>query len=151
MHPHQEVTDAIVAALKAGAPPWIQPWASTPGLNVPCNAVTGRPYSGVNTLLLWLTRNKGWLRPRFLTFHQALEAGGHVCKGEHGTRIYFVKDLTLKEADAEGDDAERHVRMLKRYVVFNISQCDDLPAKIASPPPPKPRHHDARDLTMRSS
>src|SRR5215469_1646872 len=143
-HPHQEVTNTILAELEAGAPPWIQSWASTPGLNVPCNAVTGRPYSGVNTLLLWLTRSKGCSSPRFLTFHQALEAGGHVRKGEHGTRIYFVNDLTFKEADAEGSNDERHVRMLKRYVAFNVVQCDDLPAKIASPPPTKPRHHDAR-------
>jgi antirestriction protein ArdC len=47
--------------------------------------------------------------------------------------------------NANSDDGERHVRMLKQYVVFNVAQCDDLPASITNPPPPKPRHHDARD------
>jgi hypothetical protein len=43
---HQEVTDSIIAALEAGASPWIKPWSATSGLNVPSNAITGRPYSG---------------------------------------------------------------------------------------------------------
>ena len=38
----------------------------------------------------------------FLTFKQALELGGHVRKGERGTRVYFVKQLQIQE-DAEGD------------------------------------------------
>jgi antirestriction protein ArdC len=46
---YQEVTDRIVAALEAGAPPWIKSWSQTPDCNIPCNAVTSRPYSGVNT------------------------------------------------------------------------------------------------------
>jgi antirestriction protein ArdC len=144
-NPHQEVTDRIVAALETGVPPWTMPWSLTPGQNIPCNAVTGRAYSGVNVLLLWLAHSNGWPTPRFLTFKQAIEAGGHVRKGEHGARIYFVKDLTFKEVNANSDDGERHVRMLKQYVVFNVAQCDDLPASITNPPPPKPRHHDARD------
>jgi antirestriction protein ArdC len=143
---YEEVTDCIVAALEAGVPPWTKPWSLTPGLNIPCNAVTRCAYSGVNVLLLWLAHSNGWQTPRFLTFKQAIEAGGHVRKGEHGTRIYFVKDLKFKEVGANSDDDdERHVRMLKQYVVFNVAQCDDLPAGITNPPPPKPRHHDARD------
>ena len=144
-NPHQEATDRIVAALEAGVPPWIKPWSLTPGLNIPCNVVTRRAYSGVNVLLLWLAHSDGWPTPRFLTFKQALEAGGHVRKGERGTRIYFVKDLTFKEESADSDDGERRVRMLKQYIVFNVAQCDDLPASIANPPQPKPRHHDTRD------
>ena len=35
----------------------------------------------------------------FITFKQALEAGGHVRKGEHGTKVYFVKQLQVKDGD----------------------------------------------------
>jgi antirestriction protein ArdC len=140
---YQEVTDRIVAALETGVTPWTKPWSLTPGQNIPCNADTGRAYSGVNVVLLWLTRSQNWPTPRFLTFRQAIEAGGHVRKGEHGTRIYFVKDLRFKDSD--GDEDERRIRMLKQYVVFNVAQCEDLTLKIATAPPPKPRHHDARD------
>jgi antirestriction protein ArdC len=140
---YQEVTDQIVAELEAGALPWAKPWSQTPGANVPCNAVTNRAYSGINVLLLWTTRANGWAMPRFLTFKQATEAGGHVRKGEHGVAVYFVKDLLFK--DAEADEDGRRVRMLKRYVVFNVAQCDGLPDKIINPPAPKIRNHDAPD------
>jgi antirestriction protein ArdC len=124
---YKEVTEAILAELKTGVRPWLYPWSKTPGLNVPANAVTGRPYSGVNTLLLWAARRHGWPQPRFLTFKQALEAGGHVRKGEHGQRVVFVKDLHLRETE---EDNERIVRMLRNYTVFNVAQCDELPNKL---------------------
>ena len=51
---YDEVTAKIIAQLEAGCFPWAQPWSSAaavPGL--PRNAVSGRPYSGVNVLILW--------------------------------------------------------------------------------------------------
>jgi len=135
---YKAVTDQIIAELKAGVRPWAQPWSQTPGFNIAANAVTGRPYSGVNQLLLWAARRHGWPQPRFLTFKQALDAGGHVRRGEHGFRVYFVKDLNLKNAGddvtEENEDAIRRVRMLKQFVVFNLAQCDELPDKITAPP-----------------
>src|SRR5215831_3664229 len=146
---HQEVTDQILAALAAGTPPWIKPWSLTPGLNVPCNAISGRAYHGVNVLLLWLARDRGWPQPRFLTFKQAIDAGGHVRKGEHGHRVVLVGNLIgKKETESDENGADERVRFLKQFTVFNVAQCDDLPAEIASPPPPAPRHHDARNLTI---
>jgi hypothetical protein len=81
-----EVSERILAELERGATPWVKPWSATPGQNVPQNAVSNRPYSGCNVILLWLARNRGWATPRFLTFKQAIEAGGNVLKGEHGTK-----------------------------------------------------------------
>jgi antirestriction protein ArdC len=77
----------IVAKLERGAAPWIKPWSGTPGANTPCNAVSSRPYSGCNVVLLWMAQAVGYRTPRFLTFKQALELGGNVRKGEHGTRV----------------------------------------------------------------
>src|SRR4051812_25828928 len=88
---YAEVSARIVAELERGAAPWVKPWSATLGQNVPQNAVTHRPYSGCNVILLWLAGDRGWATPRFLTFTQALEAGGNVRKGEHGTKVYFVK------------------------------------------------------------
>src|SRR5204863_6796280 len=82
--------------------------------------------------------------PRFLTFKQALEAGGHVRKGEHGTRVYFVKQLQVKDAD--GEQAEtRLVPMLREYTVFNVDQCDGLPDSIRAGKPMRVRNPDTRD------
>jgi antirestriction protein ArdC len=92
---YAEVSSArIVAELERGAAPWIKPWSATPGANTPCNAVSNRPYSGCNVVLLWMAQAAGYRTPRFLTFKQALEFGGNVRKGEHGTKVYFVKKLS---------------------------------------------------------
>jgi|SRR6516165_1768002 antirestriction protein ArdC len=146
---YAEVTTRILAELKAGVLPWRRPWSETPGRNVPVNGATNREYNGTNVVLLWMAiRNHNWSTARFVTFKQALELGGHVRKGEHGTKIYFVKDLKFAgESEAEGDEesAGRSVRMLREYTVFNVAQCDDLPARVIDQPIVKPRHHDARD------
>jgi antirestriction protein ArdC len=120
----------------------MKPWWQPPGLNIPANAVTGRLYSGVNTFLLWVAQHNGWPQPRFLTFKQAQEAGGHVRAGEHGRRVVFVKDI-IRRAD-EGEDEASRFRMLPSYTVFNIAQCDGLPDRITTPPKPlNPNQRDA--------
>jgi len=49
---YHEVSARIVAELARGAAPWVKPWSATAGMNTPCNAVTNRPYSGCNVVLL---------------------------------------------------------------------------------------------------
>jgi antirestriction protein ArdC len=101
-------------------------------------------------ILLWLARDRGWRTPRFLTFKQALEAGGNVRKGEHGTKVYFVKQLQVrdKDADAANNDATRIVPMMREYTVFNVDQCENLPEKITNPASKAPRNQDERDATI---
>src|ERR1700722_13756924 len=108
-----EVSARIIAELEAGAAPWVRPWAASAGQNVPQNAVTGRSYSGCNVILLWLARNRGWPSPRFLTFKQAIEAGGNVRKGEHGTKVYFVKQLCVQEGENDAEAEEKIISMMR--------------------------------------
>jgi antirestriction protein ArdC len=141
---YAEVSARIIAELERGAAPWVKPWSATAGANTPCNAVTNRPYSGCNVVLLWMAQAAGYPTPRFLTFRQAIEAGGHVKKGEHGFRIYFVKQLQVKDGDNE--EAEpRIVPMLREYTVFNTAQCEGLPDSINAGKPVRVRNPDTRD------
>jgi antirestriction protein ArdC len=143
---YHDVTARILAELERGALPWIKPWSATAGANVPANAVSNRPYSGCNVVLLWLARGRGWPTPRFLTFKQAQEAGGSVRKGEHGTRVYFVKQLRVADKSPEAQEGDqRLVPMLREYTVFNVAQCDGLPARIVSGKPQRVRNPDTRD------
>jgi antirestriction protein ArdC len=142
---YQDVSNRIIAELEAGAAPWVKPWSATPGRNVPCNAVSNRPYSGCNVVLLWMAANAGYRMPRYLTFKQALELGGHVRKGEHGHRVYFVKQLQVREA--ESDDV-RIVPMLREYTVFNLDQCEGLPEWVFASGPIKVRNSDERDAAI---
>jgi antirestriction protein ArdC len=141
---YDEVTSRVIAQLEAGRCPWVQPWG-LPGsdgaapLGLPFNAVTGRSYSGINILILWgalfehAYPAQGWL-----TFRQALGAGGHVRKGERGvTVVYadrFVPEAEKARAQDAGDEA-RGIPFLKRFTVFNIAQCEGLEIAQADTPP----------------
>jgi antirestriction protein ArdC len=145
---YTEVSARIVAEMEAGAVPWIKPWSATPGANTPCNALTNRPYSGCNVVLLWMAQATGYRTPRFLTFKQALELGGNVRKGERGTKVYFVKQLQVRDQGTDDDSATRVVPMMREYTVFNVDQCENLPPRITSPGEFKPRNADQRDATI---
>jgi antirestriction protein ArdC len=150
---YQDVSDRILSQLESGTIPWVKPWSATCGNNVPCNASTNRPYSGCNVILLWLAQSAGYQSPRFLTFKQALEMGGNVRKGEHGFKVYFVKQLTFKDTKAttdgagESDEISRQATMLREYTVFNVAQCENLPPRAFGATTPKIFNSDERDAT----
>jgi len=114
---------------------------------LPRNALTGRPYSGINILTLWGALIEcGFASQHWLTFKQALEAGGWVRKGERGTTIVYAdrfvpRDREAATATTGGDtpatDA-RAVSFLKRFTVFNVAQCDGLRPGLATDPAPLP-------------
>jgi antirestriction protein ArdC len=144
---YAEVSARICGELERGAAPWVRQWSATPGANTPCNAVTNRPYSGCNVVLLWMAQNAGYRTPRYLTFKQAVDAGGNVRKGERGTKVYFVKQLQVRD-ESDENDATRIVPMLREYTVFNLDQCERLPDRLLTLREIKPRNPDERDPTI---
>jgi antirestriction protein ArdC len=140
---YDDITSKIIAELEAGCFPWVQPWGSSgvrASLGLPNNATTGRRYSGINVLILWsAVVENGYSVQRWLTFKQALALGGHVRKGERGTTVVyadrFVPDNERRRAH-ERSEAPRAIPFLKRFTVFNVEQCQDLPEGIAAGPPP---------------
>ncbi|MBB4395117.1 ArdC family protein [Bradyrhizobium sp. ERR14] len=142
---YTEITDKIIAELEAGRIPWVQPWGTAAikaPLAMPRNASTLRGYSGINVLILWgAVIECGFSNQSWLTFCQALSLGGHVCKGERGTTVVyadrFVPNDEKRRAAETGEDALA-IPFLKRFTVFNVDQCADLPDEIttAAPPPP---------------
>jgi antirestriction protein ArdC len=95
-----------------------------------------------------MARPTGYATPRYLTFKQALEAGGNVRRGERGTKVYFVKQLQVRDVGADEAEATRVVPMMREYTVFNVDQCESLPQRITSPGEFKPRNSDHRDATI---
>jgi antirestriction protein ArdC len=96
-----------------------------------------------------MAQQAGYRTPRYLTFRQAVELGGHVRKSEHGTKVYFVKQLQVRDRDADHDAAEaRIVPMLREYTLFNVDQCENLPARVMTAGTVKPRNPDERDATV---
>lgn len=124
--PYAEVTARIVAALERGTVPWRHPWRAR-GLR---NAVSHRPYRGINLLVLSLTSMEaGYDDARWLTFRQAEQLGGHVRRGEHGTRVVFWKWPPRDEdRNSDSPDADRSpaLPLMRLYTVFNVAQCEGL-------------------------
>ena len=90
----------------------------------------------------------GFRTPRFLTFKQALELGGHVRKGERGTKVYFVKQLQVRDKGAGDETVTRIVPMLREYTVFNVAQCENLPERIVAQAAVKPHNSDERSAAV---
>jgi len=140
---YQDVTDRIIAELERGRVPWVQPWGGASAtLGLPSNAAIGRRYSGINILILWgAVIEKGFPTQHWLTFRQALDLGGNVRKGEHGTTVCyadrFIPKAEIERAARDGDDPEA-VPFLKHFTVFNVAQCDDLPERLHGHTEPLP-------------
>jgi len=141
---YDEVTARIITELEAGRVPWVQPWGrpggTAPGL--PRNALTTRHYSGVNVLILWgAVIEHGFPSQGWLTFKQALEAGGAVRKGERGTTVVYADRFTPEAEKARavetGSDAKT-IPFLKRFTVFNVAQCEGLRPGLTPEPVPLP-------------
>jgi antirestriction protein ArdC len=134
---YETITGKIIAQLEEGSFPWVRPWKTGGGGDgIPYNATTGRPYSGINILLLWgAGMDHGYLRPAWLTYRQAQAIGGQVRKGERGTMVVFANRFTPdaeKERAAANDEDPRSIPFLRSYTVFNVDQCEGLPVELTA-------------------
>ena len=120
-NPYSIVTDRIIQALQAGVVPWRKPWRGRDRL--PCNAISKRPYHGINLLLLSLTP---YTDHRWLTLRQANELGGRVRQGEHASIAVLWKRLDLEKEDEKQKKQQYSIPLLRYYQVFNAEQCQDL-------------------------
>ena len=142
----QEYRDELVKklcdAMEKGTAPWQKTW--TDG-DAPFNAVSGRPYHGINSINLALqSQSLGHAEdPRWLTYDQAKEKGWHVKPGERGTHVEFYKFDEKPKVDEFGDpvldeDGKQEVEksvLVRNYVVFHASQIEGI-----SPYVPKARN-----------
>ena len=120
-----------------------QTWGASGVCLTPRNAITGRAYSGINVLLLWLESiERGFTQDRWLTFRQAKEAGGNVRKGERSTLACLYKPMSKpkldengeQEIDEEGNPVEQRFAILRGFNLFNIDQCEGLSEDVVNPP-----------------
>lgn len=124
---YQEVTNSILASLEKGVAPWNKPWRTISRHGgLPYNVTTGKPYRGINILLLAMTPygSNAWL-----TFNQAKAVGAHVKKGSKATTIVFYKTAVTKPKGEE-EEKGKTFPMLRAYSVFNIEQVENLPARL---------------------
>jgi antirestriction protein ArdC len=118
-----ELTQRIIEVMKEGRLPWARPWQSESPRNW-----MGRPYRGVNALLLELTKmERNYTTNRWVTFAAAKRLGGTVRMGERGTMI--LKYHVDQPREAWQDEAlvgERQRWFVSHLFVFNLDQTDGL-------------------------
>ncbi|VGO13402.1 DNA primase TraC [Pontiella desulfatans] len=124
MSAYQKINEMITARLierieATGELPWKKPWTSVSLM--PKNLVTGKNYRGVNVFLLHML---GYANPCFLSMKQVNAMGGKVRKGEKSCPVIFWRFIEAKENTPD----QKGYAMLRYYRVFNVEQCEGLPA-----------------------
>lgn len=118
----QSITNRLVAALKSGTNiPWRRPWR-TIGPRFPTN-VSGRAYSGINILTLWLAaQERNFPVDLWGTYQQWASIGAQVKKGAKSERIVFYSPVNKRTTDEDGMDQVKTFPILKTWSVFNVSE-----------------------------
>jgi antirestriction protein ArdC len=118
----------------------------------PINAVSKKPYRGVNTLCLWAAAQaKGYERGEWATYQQWQDRGAQVRKGEKATTVVFWKFANTETQD----DAEEHPTSASRllftrgYSVFNAAQVDGYTPKADASAPIEERIASAESFFAR--
>ena len=132
----QALAEQFLATLQKGQLPWTACWKQ----QRPCNAITKKPYRGVNSMMLnWIASTNQWTDPRWCTYLQAQQKGWQVRKGSRGVKVeywaYWDKLQNKGIPMAEGirlvrkDPAyEKNLRLYaKSSTVFNGCQIDGIP------------------------
>lgn len=149
----QKMANLFIEKMKEGVMPWQMGWDTYGVSQLPQSAVSKKSYRGMNALSLYLMQTtNNYKDPRWITYKQATELGGHVKKGEHGTVCIYWKKYEYKakterdkekqqldqqkgkvESQKEGKDKESEEKKLQSsrlipcpFVVFNVEQCEGL-------------------------
>lgn len=123
-----DITATIIAKLEAGTTPWSRPWSVTGEGGRPLRH-EGTTYNGINALWLWATADTYGYRSRYwMTARQARELGGEVRRDARPS--FSVYASTFRKAGTPsllGLSADKMIRFLRSYVVFNADEIAGLP------------------------
>lgn len=131
----EELAQTFLDALNQGQIPWRKCWSQA----LPVNAVTGKTYRGINTLMLsWYADRRGYTDTRWCTYNQAQSKGWQVRKGSKGVKVEYwacfdtkaKKLLSWDEVHQKlklDPDHEKYLQLRCRtYTVFNGEQIDGI-------------------------
>lgn len=102
---YEDITARVLATMEKGVAPWRRPWTAGPITNTPHNAVSGKPYRGINVWLLMLTMwDRGYCRQQWVTYRQANELSAKAWRAE-GRAVEKAKSRRGNQwVFADGDD-----------------------------------------------
>lgn len=122
---YQIVTDRICEQLNKGIIPWNRPWTGVADGAI--SYTTRKPYSLLNQMLLGEDGE-------YITFNEVAKLGGKIKKGAKSQMVVFFKRYVKEESitnpdTGEEENKEKITFALRYYNVFNIKDCEGIPAK----------------------
>ena len=129
-HQFERITQQIIQAIKEGADQYKMPWHALGDYSAaPCNAVTGKPYRGLNILALSMAAlSHGYPSGRWASCRQWSSHEAYVRKGEKGTPIFFWQaQPAISATDGSGDEKANRRFVARCYHVFNEAQLEKPP------------------------
>ena len=115
----QMVADRVLEELEKGVAPWSKPWFGSDRF---VSHTTGKHYSLLNCLMLGAPGE-------YATFKQISDEGGKVKKGVKSKPVVYWSPWKKKEINADGEEVEKTVFILKYYRVFNLNDCEGMKKK----------------------
>lgn len=118
------ITETIISLIEQGKKDGSKLWDNANAVTAfrPINAVTSKPYNGVNRLTLALTTTvMGYEENRWVTYNQAKIEGWQVRKGQKSTTLCYFNSYTKENLETGEDDT---LFFLKTFNVFNVAQLD---------------------------
>lgn len=130
----EKITNSIISLIEAGVEKGRQSlWDGAGSMGRPVNFHSKTPYTGVNTLMLWLTAlDRGYETNQWLTYNQALQLGAQVKAGSKGVMCVFWQPRENACQDNEGDSEEESQQrgkglLIRPFWLFNVADIDGLP------------------------
>ncbi len=123
---YERITAEIVAAIERGAGQWRMPWhhdgAAT---HRPVNAVTAKPYRGMNILALWAAAEGSRFASGLQgTYRQWAELGAQVRKGERATLGVVWKTIDAGDGEEQPEGQPKSRMFARGFHLFNVAQVD---------------------------
>lgn len=125
---YEIVTEKVLNAMASGSVPWRKPWDSS--TIRPCNAETGRRYSGGNMFLLSMLP---YAVPAFLTMNQIKKAGARIKEGQNKAHFPVFYWNWVEKVDDKGEKVR--FPLLRYFLVWNVEQIEGytLPDHLTKP------------------
>lgn len=125
----KEITNSILESLKNDEQIfWRRPWTDDSNSGAPTSLSSGKPYSGINNLILLLASWKNQFDSKYFATYNAIQhEGGQVRRGSKGIRIVCYRPVTKKKINKSGLEERTTYFVQKNYVVFNVAaQCENM-------------------------
>lgn len=119
-----EMAREFIACLEQEQLPWQACWKQV----LPQNAISGKPYHGINALWLSHMANvRHYEDPRWCTFLQAQEKGWQIKRGAKACHVeYWAYYDTKKRKLLSWKDAEHLLKTDREYALKNLQLCSRI-------------------------